>query len=543
LRVRDLATQLIWDLDVKHFVKFRRFAHSNFGKVPPAGQQSRQKILVEFNSLFFSYPGYLYLVKALGGGNSADMVAYSAYGVSRPIMRAWFQVRRILRLGKFGAYRAMGTTEFLLPSFSAEEEANAEEQAKGTLSKIDEKKDLERLSIDGVWVGDLIYGSYVAMYREPTIKFDDERLKELVKKYILLLRFWKAWMTTHKVRAVLSSHLVYEMGIPTRVANSMGIEGFFFPDLGNALARVTSANPHLGSEHKNFPEYFRALDTTSKVRGLQVASDLLEKRFRGEGAFNLNARASRSYSEDAKLQDLPFLNDGKLRVLISPHLFWDSPHMYGEALFPDIYEWLYFLGEISKETDYAWYLKPHPDGTDSEEKVIFDGFKEKYPHITFLPRDQSHHAILAQGVDLVLTVHGQIALEYPYHGIAAVNASLVNPHAAYKFSITPRSVEELATVLTDFKNYSYVPNRDEILEFYFMQSVFFSPNVFFSNHEESLKQVYNQSSPTALSLWLDQHTHAQHEKLMMGITNFVNGDEIRLYWKHFGHKSPTLEVL
>ena len=51
----------------------------------------------------------------------------------------------------------------------------------------------------------------------------------------------------------------------------------------------------------------------------------------------------------------------RIKVFIALHCFFDSPHSYGCNLFPDFYEWLDFLGKISLETDYDWYMKTHPD--------------------------------------------------------------------------------------------------------------------------------------------------------------------------------------
>lgn len=500
-------------------------------------------ILLEFNSLHFSFPSYLYLVKAIAGASEAELVAYSAYSQIGLVTRFWFRLRKALRLGKFGAYRSMGANQFLVPSFDTNKKLRAGEPAQTIIKGLASKRDLERLEIDGVWVGDLIYGSYVARHQEPTVDLDDVRLTVLLAEFILLVEFWKTWITSNRVLAVVSSHLVYEMGIPIRVANSLGIEGFLLPDLGNAVTRVTSKDPHTGSEYKYFPEDFNELDERTKKDGLEAAAQLLEERFRGRGAFNLNPQAAKSYSDQAPTIQLPFLEDGKPRILISPHLFWDSPHMYGEALFTDIYEWLRFIGEISMKTDYAWYLKPHPDGSDRAEKILYQKFKSDYPGITILPRDLSHHAIFAEGVDLVLTVHGQIAVEYSYHGIPVVNASQVNPHSSYSFSITPDSPSKLAEIIINAKGLAHEPDRGEILEFYFMQAVYYSPNVFHSDHQDAITKFHSRGSPRDLSLWLGDWNEARHVALLQALKSFVSSNDVRLSWKHFGHKSPKLNLL
>lgn len=541
--VRDLVTQFFWDLDRKHSRKFIGFIHQKFGHPQGKMAHNRPIILIEFNSLQFSYPAYLYMVKALGAGSHSELVAYSAYSPKRKINQVWFEMRKALRFGKFGVYRAMGAEQFLVPKFSARERENAQKSAQTLVAGLSTKKDLERLALEGVLVGDLIYGSYLAMFRKPTINLKDRRLSELLTEYLLLVRFWKTWIENNNVRAVLSSHLVYEMGVPTRVANHLGVEGYFFSDLGNSLTRVTTDNPHAGSEYRRFPEDFGELPDTTRKQALDISSQLFEERFRGDGAFSLNPKAASAYAIEEPADIDYFREDLKPRVLISPHLFWDSPHMYGQALFSDIYEWLFFLGEISRETNYAWYVKPHPDGSDEAEKVLFQPFAAKYPHINFLPRNLNHHEILKAGVDLVLTVHGQIALEYSFHGVPVVNASIFNPHAAYGFSITPRTPEHLKQILMDLKNLQHKTSKEEILEFNFMQTIYYSPNLFFADHAQALSALSSRGSPGALSLWLSQHNQSHHEKLLGAVANFAKSGDLRMSWKHFGLESPERTLL
>ncbi len=51
----------------------------------------------------------------------------------------------------------------------------------------------------------------------------------------------------------------------------------------------------------------------------------------------------------------------KFKVIIFPHSFIDLPHVYGGSLFCDFYDWLIYILKISKNTNYEWYIKVHPD--------------------------------------------------------------------------------------------------------------------------------------------------------------------------------------
>ena len=46
------------------------------------------------------------------------------------------------------------------------------------------------------------------------------------------------------------------------------------------------------------------------------------------------------------------IENQKIKVLITTHCFYDVPHALGELLFPDFYEWLKYLAQISNKTNY-----------------------------------------------------------------------------------------------------------------------------------------------------------------------------------------------
>ena len=63
-----------------------------------------------------------------------------------------------------------------------------------------------------------------------------------------------------------------------------------------------------------------------------------------------------------KIHDLN--KDSKVKVLVAAHCFTDSPHVFGDNLFVDFYEWVDYLGRVSDKTNYSWYIKLHPSHYD-----------------------------------------------------------------------------------------------------------------------------------------------------------------------------------
>ena len=112
--------------------------------------------------------------------------------------------------------------------------------------------------------------------------------------------------------------------------------------------------------------------------------------------------------------------------------------------FNDFYEWLDFLGKMSEKTEYQWYLKNRPNHPGKftkyqpfTEKIIKDVCK-KYKNIILLPNDYSHHQIIDEGINFVLTCYGSVGIEYAYFKIPVINASKNNPHINYNFNLNPK---------------------------------------------------------------------------------------------------------
>ena len=62
---------------------------------------------------------------------------------------------------------------------------------------------------------------------------------------------------------------------------------------------------------------------------------------------------------------------------MAAHHFSDAPHAWGDLLFDDFFEWMDYLGKLSNELDYDWYIKLHPLDFKENEKTI-KYFLEKY---------------------------------------------------------------------------------------------------------------------------------------------------------------------
>ena len=196
----------------------------------------------------------------------------------------------------------------------------------------------------------------------------------------------------------------------------------------------------LAGEFINYKKNFLKIDPNLKERGLQLAKKRLDDRINGIAGVKADIISSQISSFNKNYLNREINDNKKIKIVIFPNDFFDAVHAYGDTLFEDFYEWLEYLGKISKKTDYDWYIKNRPNYSGKFQiyqpntENIINKFINNYPHIKKLSNNYPHNQIISEGVNCVLTTFGSVAVEYALFDIPVINASKNNPHCNYKFN-------------------------------------------------------------------------------------------------------------
>lgn len=494
--------------------------------------KNKKVILFEIFTMQSSHIAYSYLAHALAEKDCARIVAYEPN-----LERNWKQdlsikINIFFKAGVFGIYSSFGVNQYLLPNLDHTQKQKAKKLTAQLLKKIKKKSDVEDITIEGIWIGDLIYDSYLRKYNKPTINIEGSDFKKSLLVSIETFIFWSDYFKLHDVQAINVSHSVYNLAIPLRIAANKGVSAYVAH--GTHVFRLNKNNFFAHSDFYYFPERFKILSSDVQTKGLAEAKRRIDLRFAGKVGVDMSYSSKSAYG-DFKKERLLSESDRK-KILIATHCFFDSPHSYGKNLFPDFYEWIDCLGKISEVTDYDWYIKTHPDYWPGTMEVI-EGFLKKYPKFTLLPADSSHHQIIAEGLDLALTVYGTIGFEYAALGIPVINASQCNPHIAYKFNIHPKTQEEFIEILTDLDALEFDIDRQEIYQYYFMRHLFITENIFFDDFDKvqeklgGFRQIF---CPEIYDHWLEQFTLEKHKTINSALNKFISSGDFRMDHTHFG---------
>jgi len=405
-------------------------------------------------------------------------------------------------------------------------------------SELTNPYELEKFSIDGVRIGDLIYDTYLRRTKNSTIDLLDSDFAsifdECVAYYFALVEIFKR----NEIAAVCVSHCVYHFAIPLRLAISKGIETFQVT--GEAVYRLTDKDTHAYTSFKYFPREFAAIPKNKRDDGLLLAKSSLDSRFRGVLSEHMPYSTKSAYARDLKQTQVIVRPTSKIKVLVAIHDFFDSPHSYGDNFYPDFQIWLSKLGEISTKTSYDWYIKTHRDPIGNPDKIL-EEFVKKYPKFQLIHKDIDHHTLIEQGIDTVLTVYGTIAMEYPYLGIPAINASLNNPHCAYSFSRTPQNAREYEEIILNLQDFRIEIKREEIIEYYFMANYYQLRSVTYLDYSGFIQSVggYRASIGSSnLDFYLaNPDKRIPRLELMEAMSNFISSNDLQLSRKHFSNPS------
>lgn len=524
--VRSIRRRLATPAPSRRFIAHCRKV---FPSRRPCADRSPQ-VLLEFNQLRSSHIPYAYLARALCEDADVRMVAYTPKPLPRWWDRLFFAVGSVFGCDCFGIYRAFGVERFLEPLATRAQRREAARLLPGILSGFKTKWDVEALTIDGVVVGDLFYDTFLMDRRHPTIDMESAEFREFLRGCLELFLFWRDYFDSHEIRAVSVSHCVYTLAIPVRLAAARGIPAYQ-ANLTHVY-RMSRENLFAYNDFMIYPERFRSLPEEVREVGLEEAERRISRRFNGEVGVDMAYSTKSAYSDtrhERLLRPSP-----RKKILIATHCFFDSPHSYGNNLFPDFYEWLDFLGGISEATDYDWYIKTHPDYLPGTMEIV-RSFLAKYPKLTLLPADSSHHQIIAEGVDVALTVHGTIAFEYAALGVPVVNASLANPHIAYNFNINPRSLDEYRRILLDIEHLHLNIDKKSVYEYYFMKNIFNTNDLFFTDYKKMEREIggyLKQFEPPIYDRWCEEWTSARHAEILDTLKTFVRSGDFRMDNRH-----------
>lgn len=383
---------------------------------PPDRSLSGGLILVELNHFFSHHCALPALFRAFREAGPSRFVAYV------PLM-AWDSGHPTLRYIQ-GFYESLNV-EF--PSVKASPSAQhfgiAKQIAVDNLEKFQGSVwNLTDLDFDGFPIGVHLVESILQQFLVPEIEQD---LNTTTYAIGLLSRYlwWKDYLATNEVRAVIASHPCYEFALPQLAAMKLGIDSFAWHD--NFFYRSAAFLPlPLGNENwmRSLESAWEKTEVAERRMHILNAKDELIRRSFGErvGMLRHDARFQRG---GAVVGDVPLMKrEGRPAVVIYCHAFSDSPctlpkGKFGYSCSPLVSTRRLF--ELLRDEPVDVYVKTHPQPFPQDDQAL-NNMLLSYPFIKRLPSGLTPQDLKELRVDVIVSGWGSVCYEASFIGLPVI---------------------------------------------------------------------------------------------------------------------------
>jgi hypothetical protein len=447
-------------------------------------KNSKGIIFIEFNSFISVHPFLSLLANFFSEKFNYEIKCYDNYILTTKDFDISFfnKIKSIIgekfNLKTWGIYRSFGVTEFIRPH-RLKIDIDTENFLSNIFSNLKTKSDIFKIKYKNILIGDLIYDGYLKFFNAYTIELNDSVFKNYVKDFILLARFWDEYFLKNNVKFIVGCHPYYSYGLIFRIGLLHGINCYYC--IAGKIYYLTSNRIFGNLHYLDYKNDYSNIPNNQKEAALLEAKKSLEARFSGKlGSIIKDIVPTRSAYHSNYRINKKFLNKNKkINILISTHQLGDCYYAYGANLFPDFFVWLMFLSKISEVTDYDWYIKDHPP---YDKLKIIKSFNRTYElsknlcrnnkRFTYLDPSTSHHQIINEGINFVLTIYGSVAFEYAYQGIPVLTASNNCSTRPYNFNIHSVSIQDYEDKLKKLSQLNFKIDKKKVLEYFFMHQIY-----------------------------------------------------------------------
>lgn len=296
------------------------------------------------------------------------------------------------------------------------------------------KENLVELTIDGVWIGDLINDSYIRCKPAPTVDILDGYLCLVIWQALRDMSRSRKYFSRKKPCIYLTSYSVYiQHGIAARVALTQGVHVYVFGNLQELYKKLSQDDVW---HTKNPDNYLRDYESNEeKDEKLFLAEKSLLERISG------GIDAATSYmAQSAYTQSVMLKQDLNGYAVLFMHDFFDSPHGYRDMIFADFWEWAVFTVDSLCHHNIPLVIKPHPNQSLHDKRVL-SLLQKKYPKLVFLDYRLTNKQLVDGGIRCGITVYGTVAGELAFLGVPSITCSH-NPHVNFNFCLNSKNKSE-----------------------------------------------------------------------------------------------------
>ena len=137
-------------------------------------EHNNQIFLVEFNGWQGIQIALSYLANVFSRKNKCKIVAFDSYSLFHDnknnfLNKIKWNIGKLFKIKNFGVYSSFGVTDFIKPKYDSSIEKISHKKKEKFFKKKKNLRDLENFRIENIWIGDLIYDSYLKKFSTHTM--------------------------------------------------------------------------------------------------------------------------------------------------------------------------------------------------------------------------------------------------------------------------------------------------------------------------------------------------------------------------------------
>jgi hypothetical protein len=345
-------------------------------------------------------------------------------------------------------------------------------KAKKVFSELRSKEDVFQIKIKGFKIGSYIYQTYLRYYSLPTVNVRDLKLLDEIFKSFLIYLSIEEYFKENKVKLVIVSHAFYSYyGIIAKYAASKGVQVIRIASAGwrnktsFIISKINKNHIEEAPPYYMYKKIFNQFSNKEKKEKLLIGNQILKKRYQGEIQPFLLGNIS-SYADNKKNI---ILKKNKKNILVFLNCFFDGPGRFKSAIFPDFYEWIIFTLDNAANTNFDWYVKPHPRSQPGNDDII-NSLKNKYKiknNIYFIDKSISNKKLIDSNFKSLFMHHGNATAEFANKNFPVVNCC-TSAMSNYKFFIKVKSKKAYLNIINTADNLKIKIKKREIYEWTYM---------------------------------------------------------------------------
>lgn len=296
------------------------------------------------------------------------------------------------------------------------------------------KSDVINFKISNIYVGDILYDTYLRFRAMPTLFLKDYFLQNLISKSSSIIFNLKALVKKYKFAYFFTSYSSYiHHGLPVRFFLKKKITVYSGKNTSQYNKKLSKNKLSHCEDFKKYKVYYDKIKNNKIF--LKYSRDDLLKRFSKQSNMvkkidYLSADTYNGERENFKEIDKLKNIDGVLFL----QDFYDSPHDWGNLVFIDYYIWTIFTLNTIRKYKLKIAIKPHPNSKyySHDSVAIYKRLKKRYKDLVWLDESLGNKLIFKK-IKFGVSATGTVLFELAYHNIKAISCG---DHPAIDFNFT-----------------------------------------------------------------------------------------------------------